>query len=85
MTYKGYSASIGYDDEDGIFTGHIAGIQDGVGFHADTLETLRAAFNEAVNDYIETCQRIGKLQSPPLTARQPWQASTIIFPQRTPP
>jgi predicted HicB family RNase H-like nuclease len=60
MTYKDYSARIEYDDEDGIFTGQIAGIRDGVSFHADTVETLREAFREAVDDYIETCQRIGK-------------------------
>ena len=34
MTFRGYSALIAYDDEDGIFTGRIAGIRDGVGFHA---------------------------------------------------
>jgi len=37
MTYKGYAARIEYDDEDGIFTGRIAGIRDGVGFHADAV------------------------------------------------
>jgi len=41
MTHKGYSARIEYDDDDGIFTGRIAGIRDGVGFHADTVESLR--------------------------------------------
>ena len=60
MTYKGYSAHIEYDDEDGIFTGRLAGIRDGVGFHADTVEALRDAFHEAVEDYIETCAKIGK-------------------------
>lgn len=60
MTYKGYAARIEYDDEDGIFTGRIAGIRDVVGFHADTVEGLRKAFHEAVEDYIETCARIGK-------------------------
>ena len=60
MTYKGYAARIEYDDEDGIFTGRIAGIRDGVGFHADTVEGLREAFHEAVEDYIETCAKIGK-------------------------
>jgi predicted RNase H-like HicB family nuclease len=60
MTYKGYSASIAYDDDDGLFTGRIAGIRDGVGFHADTVEALRAAFQEAVDDYFETCAKIGK-------------------------
>ena len=60
MTYKGYAARIDYDDEDGIFTGRIAGIRDTVGFHADTVADLRAAFHEAVDDYLDTCARIGK-------------------------
>lgn len=60
MAYKGYSARVEYDDEDGIFTGRIAGIRDGVGFHADSVAELREAFHEAVEDYLETCARIGK-------------------------
>lgn len=60
MSYKGYSARVEYDDEDGIFTGRIMGIRDGVGFHADTVEGLREAFHEAVEDYLETCAKIGK-------------------------
>ena len=60
MTYKGYSARIEYDVEDDIFTGRLAGISDGVGFHADTDEALRNAFQEAVDDYIETCEIVGK-------------------------
>ena len=60
MTYKRYAARIDYADEDGIFTGRIAGNRDGAGFHADTVEGLRDAFHEAVEDYVETCARIGK-------------------------
>lgn len=60
MSYKGYSARVEYDDEDGIFVGRIAGIRDGVGFHADSVAELREAFHEAVEDYIETCASIGK-------------------------
>ncbi len=60
MNYKSYSARIDYDDEDGILTGKIAGIRDGVGFHGETVDELRAAFHEAVEDYIETCAKIGK-------------------------
>jgi predicted HicB family RNase H-like nuclease len=60
MTYKGYAARIEYDDDDGIFTGQIAGIRDRVGFHANTVEDLREAFHETVEDYNETCTRIGK-------------------------
>lgn len=60
ITYKGYSARIEYDDDDGIFFGRIAGITDGVGFHADHAADLRAAFYQAVDDYLETCAKIGK-------------------------
>ncbi len=60
MKYKGYSARVEYDDEDGILFGKLAGIDDIVGFHADTVENLRAAFREAVDDYLEACAKIGK-------------------------
>ena len=60
MSYKGYAARIEYDDEDGIFVGRIAGIRDGVGFHAETVAGLRDAFHEAVEDYVETCMKVGK-------------------------
>lgn len=60
MNYKGYSARVEYDDDDGIFFGQVAGLRDGIGFHADTVENLRTAFHEAVDDYIETCAKVGK-------------------------
>lgn len=60
MTYKGYSARVEYDDQDEIFFGRIAGITDAVSFHADTVKDLKAAFHEAVDDYIDTCAKVGK-------------------------
>ena len=60
MGYKGYAARIQYDVDDGILSGQITGFQDRVGFHADTVEGLREAFHEAVEDYIETCAKVGK-------------------------
>lgn len=60
MVYKGYAARIEFDAEDEIFTGRIAGISDVVGFHADTVPGLIAAFHEAVDDYVETCAAAGK-------------------------
>ena len=65
LSYKGYTARVEFDDDDGIFFGRIAGIRDGVGFHADTVADLRAAFHEAVDDYIETCAKIGKSPQKP--------------------
>ncbi len=69
MTYRGYSAVIDYDDEDGLFFGRLAGIRDGVGFHGETVDELRAAFREAVDDYVETCARIGKTPQKPYSGQ----------------
>jgi predicted HicB family RNase H-like nuclease len=52
LRYKDYTARVEFDKEDGIFFGQISGLRDGVGFHADTIEGLRIAFHEAVDDYI---------------------------------
>jgi predicted HicB family RNase H-like nuclease len=62
MTYKGYSARIEYDDEDAILVGHIAGIKDIIGFHAESVVELRGAFEQAVDDYVVACEQLG--QSP---------------------
>jgi predicted HicB family RNase H-like nuclease len=54
MRYKGYSARVEYSDEDDCLVGHIAGINDIVGFHADSVRELHLAFEEAVEDYLHT-------------------------------
>lgn len=60
MRHKGYAARIEYSEEDGCFVGHIAGIRDIVGFHGESVAELRSAFEEAVDDYLETCAKLGK-------------------------
>ena len=48
MTYRGYTARIEYSDEDQCLVGHIAGINDVVGFHGESVAAqLRTAFEEA--------------------------------------
>ncbi|MCZ7669532.1 MAG: type II toxin-antitoxin system HicB family antitoxin [Chloroflexi bacterium] len=60
MIYKGYAAQIEYSDEDQGFIGHIAGIKDVVGFYGESVSELRAAFEEAVDDYLETCAKLNR-------------------------
>ena len=69
MTYKGYLAPIEFDAADGIFIGSLAGIRDGVGFHGESVRELRAAFEEAVDDYIDTCAKIGKPPEKPYSGK----------------
>lgn len=60
LSYKGYEARVEFDAEDDLLIGHIAVANDVVGFHADTVEGLEAVFHEAVDDYLATCEKIGK-------------------------
>lgn len=60
MKYKGYSAHIEDSEEDRGLVGHIAEIPDIAGFHADTVPELQEAFEEAVEDYLGTCENLNK-------------------------
>jgi predicted HicB family RNase H-like nuclease len=60
MNYQGYAARIEYSDEDQLLIGHVAGIRDVIGFHATCVAQLRKAFEEAVDDYLETCRKLGR-------------------------
>jgi predicted HicB family RNase H-like nuclease len=61
LSYKGYQARIEFDGEDLLFVGRIAGINDVVGFHCQTVAELETAFREAVDDYVATCESLGKV------------------------
>ena len=54
MSYKGYTAIVDYSAEDECFVGHLAEIEDIVGFHGDSEEEIGKAFEETVDFYIQT-------------------------------
>jgi predicted HicB family RNase H-like nuclease len=60
ITYKNFIGSISFSSEDEVFHGKIEGIDDLVTFEGTTVEELKNAFQEAVEDYLETCAEIGK-------------------------
>ncbi|HEV2483493.1 MAG TPA: type II toxin-antitoxin system HicB family antitoxin [Puia sp.] len=60
LTYKGYFGSARYSAADEVFYGKLEGIDDLVNYEASSVKELIKAFHEAVEDYLETCQRIGK-------------------------
>ena len=62
LTYHGYTAKIEFDNRDNIFVGHLTNIKDCIAFHADNVAELRFAFEEAVEDYLETLLKIGTLK-----------------------
>lgn len=69
MSYKGYAARIEYSDDDACFIGHIAGIRDIVGFHGESVLELRQAFEEAVDDYVATCEKLKRTPQRPYSGK----------------
>jgi predicted HicB family RNase H-like nuclease len=78
MTYRGYAARVAYSEEDGCLIGHIAGIRDVVGFHGESVAELRAAFEEAVDDYLETCARLGRDPQKPYSGKLMLRVDPIL-------
>lgn len=49
--------------------GRIAGINDVVGFHGESVAQLRAAFEEAVEDYLATCRKLKRAPQRPYSGK----------------
>ena len=61
MAYKGYYGSVHYGDEDQIFHGKIEFIRSLVSYEGMDVKSLRTVFEEAVDDYLELCEKEGKV------------------------
>ena len=60
LNFKGYYGSVEFSLEDGVLHGKIQCINDVVTYEAETLPALQAAFEEAVTDYLQTCEQLGR-------------------------
>lgn len=69
MRYKGYVASVSFDDRDNILVGRLLGIRDVVGFHADNVAEFRAAFEQSVEDYLDACRQLGQAPDKPASGK----------------
>lgn len=69
MTHKGYTGAVRFDDEAGIFHGEISGLRDVVTFQGKTVDELRDAFRESVDDYLEFCESRGEAPDKPYSGR----------------
>ena len=69
LTYKGYTAKIEFDPDDDILFGNLLGIRDTVGFHGETVNELKQAFHEAVDFYLESCEKAGREPNKPFSGK----------------
>lgn len=60
LSYKGYFGSVEASLEDQVLHGKLECINDLVTYEAKSIPELKVAFEEAVDDYLETCKELGK-------------------------
>ncbi len=72
MKYNNFIARIEFDEEDRIFVGRLAGIDDIVSFHGSNVDELETAFHESVDHYIEVSKRTGR------PAQKPYSGNLML-------
>jgi predicted HicB family RNase H-like nuclease len=60
LEYKGYFGSVEYSDEDEVLHGRLEFIRDLVTYEGQDARGIKAAFQEAVDDYLELCEAEGR-------------------------
>ena len=60
LKYKNYVGSVQFDADDRVFHGHVLGINDVISFEGSSVAELEQDFKAAIDDYFETCRKIGK-------------------------
>ncbi len=67
MKYKGYEGAVEFDEEAGIFHGEVRNTRDVITFQGTSVEELRRAFEESVDDYLAFCQERGEEPDKPFS------------------
>ncbi|MDT0648508.1 type II toxin-antitoxin system HicB family antitoxin [Autumnicola edwardsiae] len=60
LEYNGYLGTVAFSADDKVFFGKIQGINDLILFEGESVSELENNFRESVDDYLETCKKIGK-------------------------
>ena len=69
MKYKGYTGIVEFDDEAEIFHGEVANLRDVITFQGRSVDELRRAFEESVDNYLAWCAERGKEPDKPFSGK----------------
>lgn len=60
LKHKGYTGTVEYSLTDGVLHGKVLFVADLITYESESIAGLRGAFEDALDDYLETCREIGK-------------------------
>ena len=69
MEYKGYFAKVEFDEDANIFHGEVINLRDVITFEGETVDDLRQAFHDSVDDYLEFCAERGEDPEKPYSGK----------------
>ena len=67
MAYKGYLAHITFDAQANLFHGEVINIRDVVTFQGQSVDELRQALADSVEDYLAFCAERGEAPDQPFS------------------
>ena len=65
MKYKGYEGKVTFDDEADIFHGTVVNTRDVITFQGQSVDEIRIAFKDSVDEYLKFCEELGKAPEKP--------------------
>ncbi len=60
MSYKGYEGLVSYDEDAELFHGEIINLRDVVTFQGRSVDELKKALEDSVEDYLAFCAERGE-------------------------
>lgn len=69
MEHKGYLGQVEFDDEAEVFHGEVINTRDVITFQGESVERLKAAFHDSVDDYLEWCVERGEKSDKPYSGK----------------
>lgn len=69
MEHKGYFGRVEFDDDEGLLHGEILGIRDVVTFQGESVDEVRQAFKDSVDEYLAWCAELGRAPERPCSGR----------------
>jgi len=69
LKYKGYTGYVEFDDEAGVFHGEVLDLRDVVTFQGKTVEEIKKAFRESIDEYLEFCKERNEKPDKPFSGR----------------
>jgi len=60
LSYKNYTGSVEFSEEDAVFHGKVIGIKSLISFEGDSVSAIIRDFHNAVDEYLKYCAAKGK-------------------------